>query len=127
LAAGCAWVPALVAQPCQGPAPGTVGAFNNVAVAIGPPLGLLLLAGSPASLFLTALATAGLAIATSLLLKVGGRAAEPGRLLKYRAAWTPLYAITFLSVVYWGVVTAFLPIAVPPSQIPNVGWFFTAD
>src|SRR5206468_3227883 len=36
------------------------------------------LAGSPASLFLTALATAGLAIATSLLQKVGGRAAEPG-------------------------------------------------
>ena len=120
-------VPPLVSQRFQGTALGTVGAFNNVAVAIGPPLGLLLLAGSPASLFLTALATAGLAIATSLLLKVGGRAAEPGRLLKYRAAWTPLYAITFLSVVYWGVVTAFLPIAVPPSQIPNVGWFFTAD
>ena len=71
-------VPALVSQRFQGTALGTVGAFNNVAVAIGPPLGLLLLAGSPASLFLTALATAGLAIATSLLQKVGGRAAEPG-------------------------------------------------
>ncbi|TMD83178.1 MAG: MFS transporter [Chloroflexi bacterium] len=120
-------VPALVSRRFRGTALGTVGAFNNVALAIGPPLGLLLLAHAPATLFLTALATAALAISTSLLLNVGGRAPEPGRLFKYRGAWTPLYAITFLSVVYWGVVTAFLPIAVPPSQIPNVGWFFAAD
>jgi len=120
-------VPGLVLPRFQGTALGAVGAVNNVALAIGSPLGLLLLAASPSTLFMTALTTAGVALGMSLLLKVGGRALEPGRLFKYRAAWTPLYAITFLSVVYWGVVTAFLPIAVPPSQIPNVGWFFAAD
>jgi len=113
-------VPGLVLPRFQGTALGAVGA-------IGSPLGLLLLAASPSTLFMTALTTAGVALGMSLLLKVGGRALEPGRLFKYRAAWTPLYAITFLSVVYWGVVTAFLPIAVPASQIPNVGWFFAAD
>ena len=35
--------------------------------------------------------------------------------------------MTFLTVVYWGVVTAFLPIHVPRNQLANVGWFFTAD
>ena len=30
-------------------------------------------------------------------------------------------------MVYWGVITAFLPIEVPPDQVPNVGWFFAAD
>ena len=120
-------VPALVIGRFQGTALGAVGAVNNVALAVSPPLGLLLLAHSPAALFLTALATGGLAIAASLLLRVGEPAPEPGRLFKYRMAWTPLYAITFLCVVYWGVVTGFLPIEVPADQIPNVGWFFAAD
>ena len=62
-----------------------------------------------------------------MTLTVGRPAEEPGKLFKYRLAWTPLYAITFLCVIYWGVVTAFLPIAVPSDQVPNVGWFFTAD
>ena len=120
-------VPALVIGRFQGTALGAVGAVNNVALAVSPPLGLLLLAHSSAALFLTALATGGLAIAASLLLRVGEPAPEPGRLFKYRMAWTPLYAITFLCVVYWGVVTGFLPIEVPADQIPNVGWFFAAD
>ena len=120
-------VPALVIGRFQGTALGAVGAVNNVALAVSPPLGLLLLAHSSAALFLTALATGGLAIAASLLLRVGGPAPEPGRLFTYRIAWTPLYAITFLCVVYWGVVTGFLPIEVPADQIPNVGWFFAAD
>src|SRR5207249_7033795 len=60
-------------------------------------------------------------------LTVGRPHPEPGRLFNYRPAWTPFYAITFLCVVYWGVITAFLPIEVPPDQVPNVGWFFAAD
>jgi len=120
-------VPALVIGRFQGTALGAAGAVNNVALAVSPPLGLLLLARSPAALFLTALAAGGLAIAASLLLTVGRPHPEPGRLFNYRPAWTPFYAITFLCVVYWGVITAFLPIEVPPDQVPNVGWFFAAD
>lgn len=120
-------VPMLVSKGFQGAALGAVGAFNNVSLAAGPPLGLLLLGLSPTILFLTALTAAGLAITVSLFLNVGRATSTPGQLLKYRGAWTPLYLITFLCVVYWGVVTAFLPIEVPRSQIPNVGWFFVAD
>lgn len=120
-------VPFAVTPRFQGTAIGLVGAFNNVALAAGPPLGLLFLARAPSVLFIAALAAGVFAILISIFLRVGSRAAEPGRLLKYRAAWTPLYAITFLCVVYWGVVTAFLPIEVPTSQVANVGWFFAAD
>ena len=120
-------VPALVATSFRGTALGLVGAFNNVALAAGPPLGLALLSRGAGVLFAAAIVTAALAIAISLMLRVGLAAEEPGRLLKYRVAWTPLYAITFFCVFYWGVVTAFLPIEVPSAQVPNVGWFFTAD
>lgn len=120
-------VPALVETNFRGTALGLVGAFNNVALAAGPPLGLLFLRWGPAVLFGAALVAAILAIAISWLLRVGLAATELTPLLKYRAAWTPLYVITFLCVVYWGVVTAFLPIEVPSGQIANVGWFFTAD
>jgi MFS family permease len=120
-------VPAFVPKGRQGTAIGLVGAFNNLGLAIGPPLGIALLSASPFVLFGAALLAAGAAIAASVLLRVGLPAAEPGQLLKYRMEWTPLYAITFLCVVYWGVVTAFLAIEVPASQVPNVGWFFAAD
>ena len=120
-------VPGLVSRHFQGTALGLLGAFNNVALAIGPPLGLWLINSSPETLFAAALVTAAVALAISLPLRVGLATPEPGKLFKYRTAWTPLYAITFLCVIYWGVVTAFLPIAVPPDQVPNVGWFFTAD
>lgn len=120
-------VPLAVSPGFRGTAIGLVGAFNNVALAIGPPLGLLLLARGASGLFGAALTTGVLAIVLSLLLRVGTPAFEPGRLLKYRTAWTPLYAITFLCVIYWGVVTGFLSIEVPANQVPNVGWFFAAD
>ena len=120
-------VPALAPPNLRGTALGFVGAFNNVALAAGPPLGLLLLRWGPSFLFAAALVASALAIVISLFLRVGLAATEPSRLLKYRPAWTPLYAITFLCVVYWGVVTAFLPIEVPSRQIANVGWFFSDD
>lgn len=120
-------VPALTPARSHGTGLGLVGAFNNLALAGGPPIGLLLLAWSPTALFGAAAALAALAIAMSALLRVGSATEQPGRLVKYRVAWTPLYAITFLTVVYWGVVTAFLPLEVPSRQVANVGWFFTAD
>jgi MFS family permease len=120
-------VPSVVASNVRGTALGLVGAVNNVALAAGPPLGLLLLARGARTLFAAALLAAALSLAMCWLLRVGLPVAEPGRLLKYRGSWTALYAITFLCVVYWGVVTAFLPVEVPPEQVRNVGWFFTAD
>ncbi len=120
-------VPGLVATNLRGTALGIVGAFNNVALAAGPPLGLLLLRWTPGALFVAAFLIGAVALLLTWSLRVGLRAVEPGGLLHYRVSWTPLYAITFLCVVYWGVVTAFLPIEVPSHQVPNVGWFFTAD
>lgn len=119
--------PLLASRSFQGAALGAVGAFNNVSLAAGPPLGLLLLGRGPRALFATAMVAAALAIVVSLLLAVGGATSSASGLLKYRSSWTPLYAITFLCVVYWGVVTAFLPIEVPASQVVNVGWLFVAD
>ena len=120
-------VPGLVASNFRGTALGLVGAFNNVALAAGPPLGLLLLRWTPTALFVAAFLVGAFALGLTWWLRVGLRSVETGDLLHYRVTWTPLYAITFLCVVYWGVVTAFLPIEVPSQQIPNVGWFFTAD
>lgn len=120
-------VPLVASIRFRGTAIGLVGAVNNVALAAGPPVGLLLLARTPVGLFGAALIAGAVALLMSLLLRVGTPAMEPGRLLKYRAAWTPIYVITFLAVVYWGVVTGFLPIEVPARQVPNVGWFFAAD
>ena len=120
-------VPGLVATNLRGTALGIVGAFNNVALAAGPPLGLLLLRWTPKALFVGAFLVGALAMGLTWSLRIGLRSTEPGGLLHYRKSWTPLYGITFLCVVYWGVVTAFLPIEVPSHQVANVGWFFTAD
>jgi MFS family permease len=120
-------VPTLVGRNRRGTALGLIGAFNNVALAAAPPLGLLLLGIGPPILFGAAVLAAAIAIAVSWLLRVGLGTPTSGPLLKYRGSWTPLYLITFLCVVYWGVVSAFLPIEVPAKQVANVGWFFTAD
>ncbi|HEY8677109.1 MAG TPA: MFS transporter [Candidatus Dormibacteraeota bacterium] len=120
-------LPSLVAERRRGAALGAFGAASTIALAIGPPVGLVLLHRSPALLFGTALAIAAVAFGLSWILDVGTPAGRPGRLFTYRASWTPLLLVTFLTVVYWGVVTAFLPIHVPRTQIVNVGWFFTAD
>jgi MFS family permease len=120
-------VPAIVVSRLRGTALGLVGAFNNVALAVGPPVGLLLIRRGPSLLFGTAIAAAMAGFLLSSLLRVGRAAEQPDRLWSYRLEWTPLYAITFIAVVYWGVVTAFLAIEVPSNQLTNVGWFFTAD
>ena len=120
-------VPSLVSTRFTGAAIGMLGAFGNVSLALGPPLGLFLLSRGAATLFGAALAAGAMATALSFALRVGLSLPEPGRLLKFRWSWMPLYAVTFLSVIYWGVVTAFLAIEVPRTQVTNVGWFFTAD
>jgi MFS family permease len=127
LPAAYAVVPTLIPARYLGTALGAFGVFQNLALAVGPPLGLWLLAHGADVLFTAAAAAAALGMGLSLLLRVGEARQAEGPLFKYRAAWTPLLALTFLTIVYWGVVTAYLPIHVPPRLIPAVGWFFTAD
>ncbi len=120
-------LPSLVSERRRGTALGAFGATSTIALALGPPAGLLLLRRGPGWLFGAALAVAAVAFAASLILEAGAPTGRPGPLFRYRGAWTPLLIVTFLTVVYWGVVTAFLPIHVPRGQLANVGWFFTAD
>lgn len=127
LPAAYAVVPTLIPPRYRGTALGAFGVFQNLALAIGPPLGLWLLARGATVLFAVAALAAALGLGLSLLLRVGDAPAAEGPLFKYRAAWTPLLTLTFLTIVYWGVVTAYLPIHVPRGMVPAVGWFFTAD
>ena len=120
-------VPNLVTPRFRGTAMGGFGAFLNVALAAGPPLGLWLLRQSPTALFAAAVVAATLGLAVSWMLGPEPSADRRVGLFTYDARWTPLLALTFLTVVYWGVVTAYLPIEVPREQVTAVGWFFTAD
>jgi MFS family permease len=120
-------VPTLVSPRFRGTALGGFGAFLNIALAIGPPVGLWLLGRSASALFLAAVATAALGCLASMFLTVGQPAPGRERLFTYRESWTPLLAVTFLTVIYWGVVSAYLPIHVPRALVAGVGWFFTAD
>src|SRR5207249_2812459 len=71
-----------------------------------------------------------------LAMRLGAACYVVAALLFLTSAWLPAIVlarvlhgigIALLCVVYWGVITAFLPIEVPPDQVPNVGWFFAAD
>jgi MFS family permease len=120
-------VPSLIPPRFRGTALAAFGAVQNLALAAGPPLGLWLLRRGAAVLFGVAALAALTGALLSLLLRVGRGARTEGPVFTYRGAWTPLLTLTFLTVVYWGVVTAFLPLHVPRQLIPAVGWFFTAD
>ncbi len=120
-------VPNLVAPRFRGTAMGGFGAFINVALAAGPPSGLWLLRQSPAALFIAAVVAAALGLALGWMLDQGQSPITRAELFTYDVSWTPLLAVTFLTVVYWGVVTAYLPIHVPREQVTAVGWFFAAD
>jgi MFS family permease len=127
LPAAYAVIPALVSPRRRGTALGAFGVVQNLALAVGPPIGLFLLSRGSSLLFGVAAAASTLGLGVSFLLRVGSPPPRRGRLFTYRNSWTPLLAVTFLTVVYWGVVTAFLPIHVPREQVANVGWFFAAD
>lgn len=127
LPAAYAVVPTLISPRYRGTALGAFGVFQNLALAVGPPTGLWLLGHGARVLFLAASSAAAVGVGVSLFLRVGGAPRSSGPLFTFRRAWTPLLALTFLTIVYWGVVTAYLPIHVPRDLIPAVGWFFTAD
>jgi MFS family permease len=125
--AAFALLPSLVSPAVRGTALGAFGVSQNLALAAGPPVGLWLLRRGAAVLFAVAIATSAVSLLLSLLLRVGVPSDVRKELFAFRRAWAPLFLVTFLTVVYWGVVTAFLPIHVPAGQLAGVGWFFSAD
>ena len=105
---------------------GLVGLVQSVALAVGPPFGIWLLGKSASLLFISAAGAAAVSVALSFQLKSTPLPVRRARFFKFRRGWLSLLALTFLTVVYWGVVVAYLPIQVPTSMISGVGWFFTA-
>ena len=120
-------VPDLVPPRFRGAVLGGFGAFLNVSLAAGPPIGLWLLQQSATALFVAAVVAAAVGWVASWLLAAAPPRPTRSRLFTYQQRWTPLLAVTFLTVVYWGVVSAYLPLHVPRAQVPAVGWFFSAD
>jgi len=104
-----------------------LGLFQSMALAIGPQLGIWLLARSPTLLFTSAAVAAAVSVTLGLRVRVRKTSAGRPRLLQFRREWTAVLVLTFLTVVYWGVVVAYLPIHVPASEVSSVAWFFTAD
>jgi MFS family permease len=127
LPAAYALLPSLVGPRQRATAFGVVGVIQNIALAIAPPLGLWLLSRGPTVLFGTAVVTAAAGIVASSRLRSDRPPVGRAGVFTYRASWTPLLVATFLTIVYWGVITAFLPIYVTQHHGGNVGWFFTAD
>ena len=127
LPAAYSLAPSLSAPRFRATAFGIVGVLQNLALAAGPPLGLWLLGRGAKVLFLAATASASLGLALSLALRAGAPPARRTAMFKFRGSWTPLLAATFLTVVFFGPILAYLPIHVAQHHGGNVGWFFTAD
>jgi MFS family permease len=120
-------IPTLVTNRMRGMALGVVGLFQSFALAIGPQLGIWLLSERADLLFAVAALAAVISLGFSFQLKRTLTPPAAGRFFKYRKSWSPILGLTFLTVLYWGVIIAYLPIRVPASQVFSVGWFFTAD
>lgn len=127
LPAAYALLPSLVGPRQRATAFGVVGVIQNLALSIAPPLGLWLLSRGPTALFVTAVGAAIAGAGASLRLTAGSPPVARTSVFTYRRSWTALLTITFLTIVYWGVITAFLPIYVSQHHGGNVGWFFSAD
>jgi len=119
------YVPHLVKARGQTLAFASLGAAGNLSMALGPPLGVLLLQQQPDALFFSAF---GLAL-------VGGLATlsvpppRPSRRpfgLTFRRAWLMPLLVGVLSVIQWGVISAFLPIAASAAG-SSPALLFTAD
>jgi MFS family permease len=106
----------------------SVGAANNVALVIFPPLGLWLygLAGTAVLFPLAALLALGALAALQLVPLVPRPKPQPLR-LRYRSSWTRLLLVVATTFVYWGMVSAFLPLHLEADHSVNTGVFFSAD
>jgi MFS family permease len=119
------FVPHLVRLRGQTLAFASLGAAGSAAMAISPPLGLTLLEQQPLALFVTAAGMA--ALAGLVVLRVP--APTPGRRpfgLTFRRAWLMPLLVAVLSVIQWGVIQAFIPIAARDAG-SNPAILFTVD
>jgi len=119
------YVPHLVKARGQTLAFASLGAAGNLSMALGPPVGVLLLQQQPDALFLTAF---GLAIVGGLA-TLSVPAPRPSRRpfgLTFRRAWLMPLLVGVLSVIQWGVISAFVPIAASDAG-SSPALLFTAD
>lgn len=113
----------------RGEAMGLYGMAPNLAMGIGPPLGVALAARfGDLGLFLTGAGMAGLGTALALLVPETGRPSEPppfrwGTLLAPSALRPG--AITLALFLTYGAVIAFLPLLTRAREAGNSGVFFT--
>ncbi len=120
------YVAGLAAARRQTLAFASLGAATNVAMAVGPPVGLLLLEQlSPRALFTTAAGAALVGLLVASRVPAPRPSRRPFR-LAFRRAWVPPLLVSSLLVVQWGVILAFLPLNTRATG-SNPGLLFTAD
>jgi MFS family permease len=105
-----------------------LGAVGNVALALGPPLGLALYTGHGAVwLFGPAAVAAGLGFSWTLSLPKQPIPLHKAAGFGFDRAWLPALITNLLGVANWGGIVAYLPIFLQQQHGPNAGILFTAD
>jgi MFS family permease len=105
-----------------------LSATTNVALAIGPPIGLILYVGHGAGwLFIPVIGAAalGLTATRALPAEVFPRRQLGG--FGFDMKWLPSLLTNMLGVANFGGILAYLPIYLSQRHGPNAGIFFTAD
>ena len=114
----------------RGEAMGYYGMFTNLAMAVGPALGVMLMQRySFPVLFFAAAGVALVSVALALLVREPVRsappaAANPGEGLIERSALFPALVLTLATITY-GSIVSFLPLFATKQGIGNPGVFFT--
>jgi MFS family permease len=107
---------------------GTLGAMNGLALAIGPPVGLVLYTSYGAKgLFIPAIAASALGLLATLLLPNVRPVARAGMGFGFDRSWVPSLASNALLAMYFGGILAYLPLYLRQVHGPNAGIFFSAD
>jgi MFS family permease len=107
---------------------GVLGAVSNIALALGPPLGLALYTSHGAAwLFVPAAAAASLGFLSTLFLPRQEGSLTRASGFGFDRAWLPALFTNLLGVTNWGAIVAYLPIYLQHQHGPNAGILFTAD
>jgi MFS family permease len=105
-----------------------LGAGSNVALALGPPLGLALYTGHGAAwLFLPAAASAALGFVSTFFLPRTENQIKGAVGFGFDRVWLPALFTNLLGVANWGGIVAYLPLHLQQLHGPNAGILFTAD
>ncbi|MGI8856315.1 MAG: MFS transporter [Thermomicrobiales bacterium] len=106
---------------------GLLSSLNSLALAGGPPLGLVLYTVHGASgLFLPAALVAAFGLAATRLLP-GARPVHRASGYGFDRAWFPLLITIALSMIHFGGILAYLSLHLRAVHGPNAGIFFAAD